>query len=226
MGHTLKKTLHQKIRVDRVSIHFQSILATPTKTVIKGSIQNILELARDQLTGERLRPMGINMELIADGKPMLRQAGGMTTDMNGITFSTEYDPLPSGIKQLQIKFVSFSADHDVHEKIGIQAGMPDRLVRVGKQDIMINEVYESQGDTFVTITTEENVVLTRVNLLTDDTGKKLQETISDEHAKTAEGAVTHTRTLHFKGVGKELKLVIERMTYTEVYDKSIDVPVD
>ncbi len=56
MGHTLKKSINKTVKAERTHIRFESILASPTKTVINGTIQNIFELGIDQILGERMRP--------------------------------------------------------------------------------------------------------------------------------------------------------------------------
>lgn len=225
MGHTLKKNLNETIRAGRTDIRFESILASPTKTVVKGSVQKTLELVWDQLRGERLRPVDIGFELYVDGKPLSRQGGSMSTDMKGIRFSAGFDPLPPGLKRLQLQVTGFTADYDVEGEFALRQDMAEQTVKIGKQDITIHSVTESRGDTYVTLSTEESVVLTRVYLATDVGRRKLQETVSDRYTKTGDGTVIHTRTLHFKGAGRELKLRVERMTYREAFDRVIEIPV-
>jgi len=225
MGHTLKKTINQSVKVGERSIRFKSILASPTSTVIKGSIQNTVELLKDHLKGERLRPNHMDIQLIANGKELLLQGMGMRTDHKGITFHYEFDPLPENLQSLQIQVKSFSADYDVNQKIPLQKGQEAQSVKVLDQNIAINKVIESNGCTDVTITTEEGTVLTRVYLLVDGKKTELEKTDGDSYEKLADGSILHTRTLHFPETGKIYQLCIERMTSVTSLNKKIHIPL-
>lgn len=56
-------------------------------------------------------------------------------------------------------------------------------------------------------------------------GKKveLDKTEGNNLSKNNLGEVNKTRTLLFKGTGSELKLAVERMTYTKIYNMTIDI---
>jgi len=225
MGHTLKKNINKTIEVDETDIIFESILASPTVTTIKGKIQNIIELAKDEIKGERFRPNSFNVEILANGKKISEQGSSLSTDLNGITFEFQFDALPHSLKELQIKVVSFGADHDVRETIKLDKDSDKLSINILGQNIKINKVYESKGDTYVTITSEESVILTRVYLMMDGEKVELKETVMGSHDKLSDGTILHTRTLRFPGTGEELKLDIQRMTYEKVYNKTISIPI-
>lgn len=226
MGYTLKKVLGQTVEVDETKIRFESIAASPTKTVVEGSIQNIVELAADQIKGERFRPNKLEVKLIANGEAVPQQGGGMSTDMKGITFHQDYDSLPANLETLQIELVSFAADHDVERQIKLQKGMPDRSVSILGQQITIKGLYESKGNTCVTVTTEESVVLTRVYLMIDGQRAALKETIAGQLEKKPDGTIIRTRTLLFSGTGRDLQLNIQRMMYQKAYNRVLYIPLD
>lgn len=226
MSHTLKKSINKSIMVDETKIRFKSILASPTSTVIKGSMQDIIELVEAQLTGKRFRPKELEVELIANGREVQRQSRGMSTGSNGITFEFSYDTLPDDLKKLQIKLVSFSADHNVNRQLELKKGSIGQSVDILGQNIEIKDVYESKGNTYVTICTEENTVLTRVYLIINGKSVELDRTISDDYKKMEDGTILHTRTLRFPGNGESLKFDIRRMTYEKTYNKIIDVDIN
>lgn len=226
MGRTLKQTLNKTIKLGNEKITLESITASPTSTVVNGSMQNIMELAVDQVLGERMRANELNMELMVDGKNVTEMGGGMSTDMKGIRFHHEYDALPPGLKQLQIKIISFGADHDVKQRLKLDQNKVDMPVKVLNQDITINKVFETNGDLFVTVTSEESVILTRVYAVMDNKRVSLLETIDERLDKKADGTITRTRTLHFTGSGDDLALDIHRMSYRTTFNKIVDVPVN
>lgn len=226
MGHTLKKELHKSVQVDQTKVRFDTIIATPTTTVIKGTLQTPLGLARAQVLHKRFRPHEVEVELIANGKKVAYQEAGMSTNLNGITFETKFDALPPDLKDLKINLVSFSADHDVNQQFQLQLGEIKQPNQILGQSLVLEQLYTSEGDTYLTISSEESVVLTKVYLIMDGKRVNLKETIKDEYDKKADGTVIHSRTLHFPGTGQKYQLDIQRMTYAKTYNKNIIIPID
>jgi hypothetical protein len=226
MGHILKKEIHQTLNIDGNRIRFESILASPTTTVIKGVIQYPWELAWDQIIGERIRPQKIDIRLLANGRDITKQGSGMKTDITGIRFSHQFDALSTPLEKLQIQVISFQADHDVQEKVEIIKDVQDQPIKILGQDIVLKNIMESGGETFLTISSEDSVILTGVQMIMDGKEVRLEDTRSDVHEKKPGGIIEHTRTLHFKGTGQKLQLLIKRMTYKQTLDKIIDIPVD
>lgn len=226
MGCTLKKDLKQTVTSGSATIRFDTITASPTVTVINGMIQNPLELVRDQIIGERIRPGRIDFQLVANGNELSQQSSGLSTDVKGITFSNQFDALPEGLKSLQIKLNSFCADYDVNQTITVEKDKSDQEYSILQQQIIVNDVSESGGDTYLNLTTQESVVLTKVCMIIDGQKVSLEDTSSDKYEKKTNGTILHTRILHFKGKGRELQLCIERMTCSQPCDKVIDIPLD
>ncbi len=226
MGHTLKQKINETLKAGDTKLRLESIVASPTKTVLYGSIQNIIELAKDQMLGERFRPNNINIKLIANGQEIMHQGGGMSTDTKGIRFHSEYDALPGDLKSIQLNIVSFSLDRDINIKVDINKDSNNQKVKALGQNIEINQVYESEGNTFITITTREDIVLAKVGLIVDGERISLKETINSDLKKLEDGEIMHTRTLRFPKTGSKYQLSIEKMTYTQPYNKIIDIPLD
>lgn len=223
MGHTLKRTLNKRVKVEETTIKFESIVASPTVTVIKGSIRSIIDLALDQITGKRFRPTALEVRLIVNGREMQQQGSGMTTDMKGMTFQIEYDPLPENIKDLKIQLVRFEADYDVDQRVQISPHLLQSSVTILGQKVDINKIDESKGDTYITITTEESVVLTEVYLIIEGEKVQLEETILSQYDKKPDGKIYHTRTLHFKGTGKNLELEVKKIKYSKEYKQILNL---
>lgn len=219
MGNMLKKDINKTIKVDETKIKFEAISASPTTTSIKGEIQDILELVVDQITGERFRPAELDIKLIANGKELSLQSSGMSTNMKGTRFHKEFEPLPTDLEQLQIKLISFGVYHDVDKKVKLKKHGEKQSIEILGQNVEINKVYESEEETFVTITTEESVILTNVCLIIDGKSVQLEEA-------SLYGTDTNTRTLRFKDVGDELEFHIKGITYNKVYNEVIDVPIN
>lgn len=226
MGYTLKKEINRSVNIAGRKIRFESILASPTTTVVKGVIQYPWELARDQLSGERIRPQAVEVKLIADGHSVSAQGSGMTTDMKGIRFNHEFDALPGHLNKLLIQVKGLIADYDVNIKVPLRKEGEGQTVKILGQSIVVNKLEESNGDSYLTISSDESLILSRVYMIMDGKKIQLEETISDHYQKKTNGTAVHTRTLHFPGTGQELQLFIERMTYKASCDEIIAIPVD
>ncbi len=224
MGHNLKIPINKVIDVDQRKLKVTSLIASPTTTVIKGQIQNIVELGLDQITGQRFMPESIELVLIADGKEVELQSSSMSTDMKGSHFNVSYDALPQETKNVEIKLKSFGGNYQVNETIELEKGKINKSVKILEQDIRINEVDESKGNTYINIATDENLTLSKV--LLDIDGKQIEadETVPGDYEKLVDEdstKVNYTRTIKFKGTGEKLVLDVHRIRYNKSYDTTI-----
>lgn len=223
MGSSLKKTLNKSIKIDQGEIDFHSIVASPTTTYINGEIQSLFELAKDELLGEGFRPAELDIRLIANGEEVQMQSAGMSTDMKGITFNNNFDALPKELKSLQIKLVSFGSNSRVNEKMELSKDQKNKVVQILGQNVKINDVYDKDGKTYVTITTEEDVVLSEVYMIIDEKRVQLKETSQGNRDKKTDGTISYTRTLCFEGSGDKLTLEVKGIKYNKIYNKAIDI---
>lgn len=226
MGHSLKKNIDKSIKIDQGEVTFKSIVASPTSTRIEGTVQNIFQLAVDEIKGEGFRTTGMEIRLIANGKEVEEQGGSTSTGYSGITFSRKYDALPQDLKTLEVKLVNLGTNNKVDKEIEINNGEKDKTIKVLEKEVVINEVNEQAGNTLVTITTEEDVILSKVYIMIDGKKIELDKTTSINHDKKLDGTITHTRTLDFKGTGKNKKLVIKGIEYKKEYNQVIEIHVD
>jgi len=223
VGKSLRIPINKKLELDNRSLKVESLVASPTTTVIKGQIQDIFELGLDYINKDRFRPENVKIKLFANGVEVDLLGSGMSTDMKGINFYITYDVIPEDTKELELKLVSFGGDHDVREVIELEKGNT-KDITILDQDINIAEVYEEGYNTYITFTTEENVSLSRVFLNIDGEKTELQETIPGESEKVVEGnsaKIYYTRTMRFNGLGETLELDIQRLRYNKSYDEII-----
>lgn len=223
MGHSIKLNIDKKMELDGRNITIKSLMASPTSTVIKGQIQNIVELGIDYIKEERFRPTNIEIQLIADGEVIETKGGGMGTSNKGSNFHINYDALPEDTKKIELKLTEFRGNYDQKELVQLIKGESKEFKIVGK-DISIDNVYEKKGKTYITITTEEGLLLSRVYLNIDGERKREMNTIPGELNKIVDGdsvRIEYTRTLEFEGTGDELELDIQRIQYDKEYDKII-----
>lgn len=146
--------------------------------------------------------------------------------MKGITFHTIFDALPAPLTELKLELVSFSADHDVNKQYDLDKTGEKQVLDILGQKVDINEVKNNDQETFITITSAENLVLTRVYLIADGKQLSLEETIDDQYDKNSDGQITYQRTLRFLGTGDDLRLDVHRMSYAKDYHAVVDIPLD
>ena len=200
MGHNIKKFLNRTIETKDSSLHLQYISASPTTTVIKGSISNILEIALNKIKGITFSPSNLDIKLIADGKVVENQAAELSSNITGVTFKYNFQPLPANFKKLQIKFSSLTSEHIINK------------------NFKIDKIYEANGNTYITISTEQDIILTKVNMTIDGKNLPLNKTNKENGNKDS-----YTRTLEFIGTGSNLELNIQRMIYKTSYNRTIDI---
>lgn len=221
VGKSLTIPINKKVELKENSIIIDTMVASPTVTIVNGQIQNLLELGWDKIIGERFMTQDIDMSLYADGIELPIQGSSISTDMSGMNYDIRFGALPPKVKSLELKLTSFLSTHEVYEIISIETG-GEKTAEILGQELIINDVYEQNGNTYVNITTEEYTTLTKVSLNIDGVENKLNKTIIGDMDKVViggEAKVYYTRTLEFSGVGRELKLHVERFSFNEAYDK-------
>lgn len=226
MGHSIKKSLHKTIKTEDTNLRLQSISASPTTTVIKGSLENILELAVDRMKGITFSPSSLSINLVADGKILASQSGELSSNLDGITFKYNFDPLPGNLKKLQIQFVSLTSEHIVDNQFNLHKNIQNQNINVEGKNIEIKKIYETNENTYITFSTESDVILTKANIIMDGKKVELNKTIAYSNTKNANGTTICTRTMEFKGTGNNLKLDIQRMIYERYYNKTVDIIVN
>lgn len=220
MGHSIKKTLYKNIKTDDVNLRLEYICASPTTTVIKGKVESILELALDRMRGIKFSPSGLDVRLIVDGKVMDNQESEHGSNIDGVNFKYNLEPLPNNFKKLQIQFLGLTSEHIVNKNFKLKKDMENQSIYTENKNIDIKKIYETKGNTYVTISTETDIILTKVNMIIDGKLIELNKTIP---VNTTKDSNVNTRTLEFVGTGNNLELNIQRMIYRKNYNEIVDI---
>lgn len=218
MGHNIKKFLNKNIETKDTSLHLQYISASPTTTVIKGNIDNILEIALNKIKGITFSPSNLNIKLIADGKVVENQVSELSSNINGVTFKYNFQPLPANFKNLQIEFSSLTSEHIINKNFKLKKELKNANINIENRNIKIDKIYEANGNTYITISTDQDIILTKVNMTIDGKTLPLNNTNKENGNKDS-----YTRTLEFIGKGSNLELNIQRIIYRTNYNKTIDI---
>lgn len=220
MGYSIKKLLYKNVKTDDVDLRVEYICASPTTTVIKGKLENIIELATNRMRGIKISPSSLDIRLIADGKVVENQTAELSSNMDGVTFKYNLEALPRGFKKLQIQFLSLTSEHIINKNFKLEKHIQNESINVENKNIEIKKVYEANGNTYITLATESDVILTKVNMIMDGKSIELNKTISASNAKNSN---INTRTLEFIGIGNNLEFNVQRIIYRKNYNEIVDI---
>ena len=224
MGHTLKRSLNKSLEIEGVELNFESLIASPTQTVIRGSFPSPLKTAMNRMLGE-FNTSTLDVSMIVDGQVYEQRTAGISNDIRGSRFELTYEALPDAIETLEFVVDSLAIERSVNEKINLVTGQAQSLEIKGKE-IDIQEVQEKEGGLWITFSTLDGVRLSRVKLLVDGETVDIQETHSEDYIKTAEGEIYCQRTMVFPAQGKSYELLIEKMRSVEATEKGFSVPLN
>lgn len=218
IGYIIKKFLNKNIKTDNTNLHIQYISASPTTTIIKGKVEDILELAVDRMKGITFSPSNLDIKLVVDGKVIENQTSELSSNIDGVTFKYNFHPLPTDFKKLQIQLSGLTSEHVINKNFKLKKELQNDSINIENKNIKIDKLYEANGNTYITISTEPDVILTKVNMIMDGKTVKLNKTLRENNAKTS-----NIRTLEFSGTGSNLQLNIQRMIYRTNYNKTADI---
>lgn len=216
MGKNLKINMGKEIKVLDKKIKVKSLVAAPISTLVKGEFQNIFNLGLDHLKNERIYFESIEMVLLANGKPVDIKGGSMSTNLKGSYFDITFDALPKDTEEIELKLVSLSGNQMVNERISLDKDSLGKTINILEEDIIINKVYEENGNTYISITTANETYLSRLYLDMDGKEVKLEQTIEGDSGKDS-----RTRTVEFKGTGKNLELIVKKLRFKKDYGMTI-----
>lgn len=223
MGHSIKQRINKSITLGNQEVYFKNILATPTQTIIKGSLASTFDLVKEQLTGELIRP-DISFDLLVNHKTMKSTGSGMSSNHKGILFESTFDPLPKNLKSLQIKIKELTVLEKVDKEFPLTIG-ENKILNIKDKEVIIHQVESKKDKIEVTIESEESILLENLKLSLDGKTTFLEGMHSEEYTKEKNGQINKKRTLVFDGQGKDLKFKIDKIQYKKKYDKIIEIPV-
>ena len=225
MGNTLKQKINKTVEADGLKIRIDSISASPTETIIYGTVSNTLKLVIEEVTGEKFRPDEFDMELMANGRKVENLGSGITTNSRGIKIESNYDALPSNLEDLKLNIKNFLITKNVDEKVVLYKDANNKIMKIDGKDVAIKKIYENSGETYIKISTEDDVTLAKVTLIIDGEKINLKETIDSTLEKTEEGKLIHNRTLRFPKSGGSYEFHVEKISYRQDINKIVDIPI-
>lgn len=218
LGGAVRNQLNKKIELAGRKITIESITMSKISTVVKGEIQDIISIGFDRLKGEAMMPQVLQMTLIADGVSIDRYGSGISTNLSGSTFEVRFDKIPPKTRNIELVLDEISVNHRLDYVYLIEEG---GIIDLLGNKIEIRGIEINEGNTMITIATDDGVRIPGASLIIDGEEKPLLDTSESQYEKKDGGTVLNIRTLYYEGVGEELKLSVGDIRYTKKYGLTI-----
>ncbi|KGM45281.1 DUF4179 domain-containing protein [Neobacillus niacini] len=213
MAAEFKQSLKMTFKVDKGTISFHSITASPTMTMIKGTV-NVENFDRiDSSFG--------GIELLANGKPIEIMGSSNTSSLRGRKFDIRYNALPKQLDSLEIVIKEFVGYQKLEEKISLSSITNGPITNEGKE-LWIKKVSTIPQGVEITIATDGDVMLDGVSIQSQEEVIPIKTTVNQTYTKQ-EGREVKERTMQFDSTTKPEYLLIEGMHYMKVYNKKIKI---
>ncbi|MFD2131219.1 DUF4179 domain-containing protein [Pseudogracilibacillus auburnensis] len=218
MQANLTQPIKETVSVDSGTITFDVITASPTVTVLEGSIdvENL-----DKFEGAPLH----GIRLIANGNSVGSSSYGVTTGPTGTTFDIQYHTLPEELDSLQVMVRKFIGYEEINKQIQFGPDKNEFFTLYEEEEMIVKQVEETSRGIEVTIATDEYVLLDGVSIVTKKGTIPLQTTIGEDYSMQINGVYMKERTLVFDTTETPEQLSIEGIHFLKTYNKTIDIPV-
>lgn len=210
----LKQSIHKKVHVDQGTIRFDSIIATPSRTTIKGKV-NVDNFDRLDL--------GVGgIQLLANGKPVSETGASTRSALLGRNIEIYYDRLPQELETLEIVVDKFIGYRKMNETIALN-GEAEQSEKILGNELLIRKVEKTSEGIQVTIATEQDILLDGVSIQSKGKSTPLHTTRRADFLEEENGKVMNERVLLFESDSLPETLSIEGMHYSKKYGTKIEL---
>lgn len=210
----IKQSIKETVKVDKGSVTFKTITATPTSTVIEGKM--------DVDNFDRIRFGFEGVKLIANGKSIDNMGYGVGSAFKGSKFDLQFDGLPEELHSLEIAFNEFVGYQKLKEQIPVAE---DTHYELDGKDLWVKRVAATERGVEITIETDENLLLDGVSIQIGDKVTPIKTTIGQTWDKKG-SRITSERTMVFDTKSMPEYLQIEGIHYVKKYNQKIEIPVE
>ena len=210
----LKQSIREKVNVDTGTIHIDSIIATPSRTTIKGKLKG------DHF--DRIQ-LGFNgVKLLANGKQIELTGSSYHSGLVGQTFEIYYDRLPTEVDTLEVVVDTFVGYEKVNESIALN-GASKQVTTVDGKELLISTLEKTADGIQLTIATEPNLLLDGVSIEKNGKVIPLETTLRADIVDRENGEQYKKRVLLFKTGELPDTLVIDGIYYAKEYGERIQL---
>lgn len=213
----IKQSINKTFKVDKGTITFNSITATPTLTLINGTV-HVENFSRVNF------PLG-GIELRANGTPVAIQGSGSQSSLAGMKFDIRYESLPKQLHSLELVMKEFVGYQILDAKLSL-ASFGDEPLTLDSKELRIKNVSKTSQGVEITIATDDDVMLDGVSVEAQNEITPLKTTVNQNNKQQTNGRIMKERTLLFDTTMEPEYLLIKGMHYMKAYNKVIEIPVD
>jgi len=213
----LKQSIKKTVKVDKGTITFDSITASPTATVINGTL-DVENFDRFDFALE-------GVQLLANGMPVESMGGGSKSSLRGMEFDIRFDALPKKLDSLELVVKKFAGYQSLKKNIPLTAMDTDPISLNGKK-LWVKERSKTSEGIEITIATADDITLDGVLIETKNGEIPLETTIRQTYVEDDVDRLLKERTLLFDTLEEPEYLLIEGMHYMKAYNEKIEIPID
>ncbi|WP_246945380.1 DUF4179 domain-containing protein [Bacillus pinisoli] len=218
MKEEVVQTIRKTVKVDRGEIRFDSIVASPTVTVISGKLD---------VEGFDRISLGLQgIELRANNEPVQQLGAGISSSIfGGREFEIDFDALPDNLDKLELYIKEFIGYEKINQSISLKKvkGTP---INIGGEELVIKEVLVKEGIVEVKIATNNQVLLDDVFIQTATGKVELTTTTGHQEKSDITGKLAYERILLFDTAEDPEELLIGGIYYSKRYEEIITIPLN
>ncbi|ACT03131.1 DUF4179 domain-containing protein [Paenibacillus sp. JDR-2] len=221
----MKSIINEKVSreaaVDEGTVHYDSVIASPTSTVIRGHYELNNNGGHPMFPGKtKLLVNGTEVESFG------YRSGGLD-GKNSPTFEFSYDVLPTDkIESLEIVLDKFSGYQKITKPIPLTSPS-DRSIKMSNEKLWIRSVTQTVSGYDIVIASKEFTILDTTNLFVQAGGKKVP--IASRSVSRpwdlGNGNILREQTYSVQAQDKPEFLLVEGFHYIKEYNKKISIPI-
>ncbi|WP_114384321.1 DUF4179 domain-containing protein [Paenibacillus prosopidis] len=220
MNSMLKQDISQSVRVDQGTVHYDSITASPTSTIVKGHYK--------MEDGEYPRFPGL-IKLYVNGTEVKAWGMQQSSNEDGIPgFELEFDVLPTDkIETVELVLETAAGYQKVEEPISL-VSPSDRSIRIGDEKLWIRSVTKTDTGYDVVIARKQFTYLDKEQMSVQAGGNAVPvSSISTSRPwDLKNGNILWEQTYSFNTMEEPEHLLLDGFHYIKTYYKTISIPVD
>lgn len=219
----IKEDIGKQVLIGDYNIKFDYISASRMSTKINGKIiplnDNVAKGFNKSNNFGDFEGPNLVFDIAANGENVIRSTGARSSSSGGdISFTNESEAMPEGLRILELKNIRLEWLKYVDKEIDITLDTRNEVIT---DDLIIKKV-ELENDTMnVTISSKGIPMIGAF-----EGGTQLEQINFDEFKYDGRSNELVDRVYKFKGNVKNMKLRVDWIRYSEITDKSIEIPVD
>ncbi|OBZ16404.1 DUF4179 domain-containing protein [Bacillus sp. FJAT-26390] len=221
MNSLLKEDISKSVPVDQGTVHYDSITASPTSTIVKGHYE---------MDDEGYPRFPGKTKLYVNGTEV--ESWGMRSynpSKKGFPrFELEFDVLPTDkIETVELVLENFSGYQKVEEPISL-ASPSDLSIKIGDEKLWIRSVTKTDTGYDIVIARKQFTILDRENVSVQAGGIVVPvSSISQSRPwDLKNGNILWEQTYSFHTTEEPESLLLDGFHYIKTYDKTISIPLD